>query len=112
MTGDEETGIREQDKELAGRLTTGSDDSPELLQLAAIYGALPEDRRQQWFSRLGLEGIAPALLTRIVARARSIIRFPDRHGSERLRAEHESEEHQLAVRATHRRRRWSDVRTP
>src|SRR6185436_4911496 len=76
----DESSIREDDKELATRLSTRDDVSlkaAELLQLAAIYAALPEERRRLWFARLSSEGVSPELLAQIVARAGRMIRFPD-----------------------------------
>lgn len=115
MQGHEDTGIREQDKELATRLSGEGEvhlDGAELLQLAAIYAALPEERRQQWFTRLESEGLSQELLARIVARAGKMIRFPDRRSSDRLREEDQSERHQNVVRAADRRRRSSDFSIP
>ena len=115
MQGREESGIREQDKQLAARLSGEGDvhlEGAELLQLAAIYAALPEERRQQWFARLGSEGVSPDLIARIVARASRMIRFPDRRSSDRLLEEEQSERHQNVVRAADRRRRSSDFSIP
>jgi hypothetical protein len=72
--------IRERDRTLAVRLSNTMRPSPqnaELLQLAAIYAALPEERRQHWFDRLGSFGVSPALRQQIVERASRLIRFPD-----------------------------------
>jgi len=71
--------IREQDRTLASRLKTArsSGQSSELMQLAAIYAALPEERRQHWFERLSLFGLAADLLDRIVERANRLIQSPD-----------------------------------
>jgi hypothetical protein len=54
-----------------------SPQNAELLQLAAIYAALPEERRQHWFDRLGAFGVSTALRQQIVERASRLIRFPD-----------------------------------
>jgi hypothetical protein len=115
MDASDESSIREDDKELATRLSTEDDvnlKGAELLQLAAIYAALPEERRRLWFARLSSEGVSPALLAQIVARAGRMIRFPDSLSSERLLQEDQSERHQKVVRAADRRRRSSDFSIP
>ena len=100
--------IREHDRLLAVRLSNSKApaQAAELLQLAAIYAALPEDRRQHWFGRLGAHGVSTTLLDEIAERSGQLIRFPDRRRGDRLVAEHESKRHKRVVAAS--RRRWTD----
>jgi hypothetical protein len=79
ITAQAQAEIREQDRTLASRLKTArsSEKSSELMQLAAIYAALPEERRQHWFERLSVFGLAAELLERIVERANRLIQSPD-----------------------------------
>jgi len=71
--------VREQDKTLAVRLKTAKAPArgSEMMQLAAIYAALPEGRRQHWFERLSLFGLAAEVLDGIVERANRLIQSPD-----------------------------------
>ena len=106
----DQAGIRDEDKALAVRLSTSTAPAhnADLLQLAAIYAALPDERRQRWFERLGACGVSAALRDQIAERARRMIRFPDWRSGERLRVAHERKQLRRSVFARDRRR-WSDV---
>jgi hypothetical protein len=100
--------IRRQDKALAVRLSNSKSpaQTAELLQLAAIYAALPEERRQHWFDRLGAQGVPAELREKIAERSGQLIRFPDRRRAAGRLVDHQSKHSRIVVGT---RRRGTDA---